>query len=609
MAEKFDKLVKICEEVCKKEFAQYEDRYRQFVTSYTKAIALTATYSAVSNGKSWPKEFFKDSPNPATYGDLFKWMFDKEYGSRYYDEKDVVGEDDSVYLDSITGKEYRTRIEAAGRVPNAPENPEDKGLPDDIIEASVIGNEEIKQIYASLKKNYRDTQNYLTYKKILQEITISVYSEKVVKQYLENVTSEGIRTWTLEKFSEIWRDGLQGKSGMQRDVGIADFVGREYPLYQEVYGGNFWVVIDNPWSKRENPEGPQALADAIREKSPDPDAAKGTTASGTTASGTSASDAASATGPSASTPLKYTPFVEGLPDGYQINAKTDLPDFMIYVSDPNTWKALDAVDPDGQQLDENGEPDEYTEEKFNSDEESPPNNPDPIKVYDTKEDEGSGNVNDTNTSSQPGSDPNYSTVVKLPTGRSAYSHNSSQGYNLVDSKWYGDLLTSARQHIDHPTFDIPGTESGNLGCASWVSMVFYRAFGVSMKDGKAVVAVPKSISKFGSTGTGELGGWFAANPTMWEKIPWKEGKPGDVINTERGSKSGHVGIVMDEMSPDGTWKVASNSSKGFGSSSDPAGCGKLNYTIKAWQSVTNRNPSRTFCWRYKGPKLPQGQTA
>lgn len=364
MAEKFDKLVKIGEEVCKKEFADYENRYREFVTSYTKAIALTATYSAVSNGKSWPKEFFKDSPNPTTFGELFKWMFDKDYGSRYYDQKDVVGESVSVYLDRITGKEYNSRVEAAGRVPLAPEREGDKGLPDDIIEASIVGNEEIKQIYASLRKNYRDTQNYLTYKKILQEITISVYSEKIVKQYLEKVTSEGIRTWTLDKFLEIWRDGLQGKNSMQSDVGIADFVGREYPLYQEVYGGNFWVVIDNPWSKRNNPEGPQALVDAIREKSPDPDAAKGTTASGTTASGTTASDAAAATGPSASTPLKYTPFVEGLQDGYQISSKTDLPDFMIYVSDPKTWKELEPVDQEGQQFDETGEPDEYTEEEF-----------------------------------------------------------------------------------------------------------------------------------------------------------------------------------------------------------------------------------------------------
>jgi len=95
---------------------------------------------------------------------------------------------------------------------------------------------------------------------------------------------------------------------------------------------------------------------------------------------------------------------------------------------------------------------------------------------------------------------------------------------------------------------------------------------------------------------------------MWEKIPWKEGKPGDVINTERGSSAGHVGVVLNEMHKNGTYVVASNSSGGFGSKSDPLGCGKKNYSIKSWESVTKRNPTKTFCWRYKGPKLKPGET-
>lgn len=328
----------------------------------------------------------------------------------------------------------------------------------------------------------------------------------------------------------------------------------------------------------------------------------GTTASENSNTGLSASNA------TASTPTTFLPTIKGIEDGFQINAKTDLPNFSIYVGDPDKdWPKVGAGDipEDGEdfenvdgaeELDE-----EYVENEFIGDEEAPPNIPEVSSEFNNVSDNGSSSVNNTSYSS-------YGNGVLLPTGPNAYSHNSTQGYNLVDSKWYGDLLTSARAHIDHPTFDIPGTERGNLGCASWVSMVFYRAFGVNMKDGKSVPAVPKSIGKFGSTGTGELGGWFGANPTMWEKIPWKEGQPGDVINTERGSQSGHVGIVMDEKHADGTWKVASNSSKGFGSSKDPAGCGKLNYSIKSWQSVTNRNPNRTFCWRYKGPRLPQGQT-
>jgi hypothetical protein len=287
---------------------------------------------------------------------------------------------------------------------------------------------------------------------------------------------------------------------------------------------------------------------------------------------------------------------------FEIKAKTDLPTFTIWTGDIPQTELIDEFD-DLQELDP-----EYVEESFNGDEEAPPDLKDPDPLASNINDDGSSMVNDTtvyDTSINSTDGP----VVTLPKGRTSYSHNATQGYNLVDSKWYGNLLTSAKQHIETPTFDIPGTESGNLGCASWVSLVFYRAFGVHMKNGKSVKAIPKSISDFGSTGTGELGGWFNANPNMWTQIPWKEGQPGDVINTERGSRAGHVGIVMDTKNKDGSWNVASNSSGGFGNSSDPLGCGKMNYSITKWQSVTNRNPNRTFCWRYKGPRLPQGQTA
>lgn len=78
---------------------------------------------------------------------------------------------------------------------------------------------------------------------------------------------------------------------------------------------------------------------------------------------------------------KHIPFVEGLTDSvetvtdenfnvsekasfsFQIQAKTDLPDFKIYVGNPDEWGVLDPVDAD-QTLDDTGELDEYTEEPF-----------------------------------------------------------------------------------------------------------------------------------------------------------------------------------------------------------------------------------------------------
>lgn len=116
------------------------------------------------------------------------------------------------------------------------------------------------------------------------------------------------------------------------------------------------------------------MADAIREKSTDPSANTPTGASAS--AGASASDAATAAayGPSASTPEKYRPFVEGLIDGFQIEAKTDLPEFKIFVSDPNTWKSLDGEAAEGEDsfsnVDGAEEDDEYSETAFQgSDEE------------------------------------------------------------------------------------------------------------------------------------------------------------------------------------------------------------------------------------------------
>ena len=300
------------------------------------------------------------------------------------------------------------------------------------------------------------------------------------------------------------------------------------------------------------------------------------------------------------------------PENFKVTAREDMPKFSIWIGEPQTEEAVAEFQygPDSPfVIDE-----EYEEVDFVGEEESPSDIPEVADEYFGKEDEGSNQVNDTSKKVEivpnetPGSKKGIG--VKLPTGSKAYSHNSTQGFNLVDSQWYGDLLTSAYAHIDHPTFDVQGTQNGSLGCATWTSMVFYRAFGVHINGGKPVKKIPKSVDDFGSLGTAALGGWFPKNTNMWERIPWKEGQPGDIINTERNfstDKAGHVGIVMDTKNKDGSYDIASNSSKGFGSGKDPLGCGKLNYSIKKWQSVTDRNPQKTFCWRYKGPKLEPGK--
>jgi hypothetical protein len=285
---------------------------------------------------------------------------------------------------------------------------------------------------------------------------------------------------------------------------------------------------------------------------------------------------------------------------FEIKAKTDMPTFTIWTGDIPQTELIDEFD-DLQELDE-----EYLEGGFTGEEEKMVEFESPSSIGEVS---GESNfVSDPSSTSSYTPDPNAKpgTVVQLPRD---YSHTSEQGYNLLNSKWIGDLIASAKSHIGHPTYDISGTDKGNLGCASAVSMIFYRAFGVHMKDGKAVKAKPTDIGSFGTKGTAEAAGWFENN-SLYQKITWTDAQPGDIMNTARNfstNKAGHIGVVIDVKASDGSWAIVSNSSKGFAGGG--GGAVKQNYSVKAWQSVTNRNPSKTFAFRYIGPRLSSGQTA
>jgi len=280
---------------------------------------------------------------------------------------------------------------------------------------------------------------------------------------------------------------------------------------------------------------------------------------------------------------------------FEIKAKTNMPTFTVWTGEIPKTEEIDVFD-DLSELD-----DEYNEGAYIGSEENAPE-------YIPEVAPGEDFVSDPSSTSTYTPDPNAKpgTVVTLPRN---YSHTSEQGYNILNSQWIGDLIASAKSHIGHPTYDIAGTENGNLGCASAVSMIFYRAFGVGMKDGKAVKAKPTDIGSFGTKGTSEAAGWFK-NASLYQKINWKDAQPGDIMNTARNfstNKAGHIGVVVDIKDKNGSWAIISNSSKGFAGGG--GGAVKQNYSVKAWQSVTDRNPSETFAFRYIGPKLTPGQTA
>ena len=285
---------------------------------------------------------------------------------------------------------------------------------------------------------------------------------------------------------------------------------------------------------------------------------------------------------------------------FEIKAKTDMPTFTIWAGEIPQTEEVDIFD-DLEELD-----DEYSESNYAGEEEKIAEFESPSALEEVSG--GASYVTDPSSTSTYTPDPNAKpgTVVTLPRD---YSHTSEQGYNILNSQWIGDLIASAKSHIGHPTFDIAGTENGNLGCASAVSMIFYRAFGVGMKDGKAVKAKPTDIGSFGTKGTSEAAGWFK-NASLYQKINWKDAQPGDIMNTARNfstNKAGHIGVVVDIKDKNGSWAIISNSSKGFAGGG--GGAVKQNYSVKAWQSVTDRNPSETFAFRYIGPRLSPGQTA
>lgn len=151
----------------------------------------------------------------------------------------------------------------------------------------------------------------------------------------------------------------------------------------------------------------------------------------------------------------------------------------------------------------------------------------------------------------------------------------------------GNIVNSAYANLNVSTRNIPGTMRGNLGCAAAVSIIFYRATGYAIAGSGAI-----------TLGTGNMWSYLdqaSKNSNgVWQKITnWKtDSLPGDIILTARGSKPGHVGVVVEGGN------IISNSSGGF--KGDKRGQIEMNYNLNTWDSVAQRNPTQTAAFRYKG---------
>jgi hypothetical protein len=197
----------------------------------------------VDNKKIWPRDFFPDKPNIKTYGQFYKWLFNIENGSVFYNEKDVNPSYEE-RIDPITGENEKNRKVT----PVDDINDADFSVPTKLEEKIDLDATQ-KTIYKELKTKYYYIQNYNKYK-YAKEIIAEKYSKKVLEVILSKNESNIILTkWTAKTPNSLWFEGLSGKTpSSNNNIGIVHITSREYPFKQDYYGGSSWFFIDNPWS-------------------------------------------------------------------------------------------------------------------------------------------------------------------------------------------------------------------------------------------------------------------------------------------------------------------------------------------------------------------------
>lgn len=271
MAEKLDLLIKEFNDFFDKEITNLEVTYKKFGEDYKKAILNTQPFDVFkANGdetKDWPKDVFPDKPEIKTYGDFYKWIFNPEYGSVYYDKGTLSTEK---RLDAITGEEEKnpklTPISGGGYIYNLPRklyvkltntaDPGETPSPDvDIVQSA---------LYETLNDNYTDVERYKMIVFLKNTITGAVFSKKIVDKILSMVRNEYISAnWDKKTANDHWYEGFQNAVSHGMDVGIIDIVGREYPFSQDYYGGTSYLFIENPWARTSAIY--DALIEAIKE--------------------------------------------------------------------------------------------------------------------------------------------------------------------------------------------------------------------------------------------------------------------------------------------------------------------------------------------------------
>ena len=226
----------------------------------------------VVSKKVWPRDFFPDKPEIKTYGDFYKWLFNPEYGTVYYNEKEVMSVTDEYKdrYDEYTGKYEINRkfapLRGSGGNYNLPYKLYKKlhnGIGDDDLLDTIQS-----PIFDSLYKSYDDVKIYKQFVYCRDVIKAENYSKKAIEAILREIQSNYILTkWTPKTPDEVWHSGYPTKLsyGNNYDIGLSDFIAREYPYLQDYYGGTSFLYLysGNPWEKKTTLY--DALIEAINE--------------------------------------------------------------------------------------------------------------------------------------------------------------------------------------------------------------------------------------------------------------------------------------------------------------------------------------------------------
>ena len=226
----------------------------------------------VTNSKVWPRDFFPDKPVIKTYGDFYKWLFNVEYGSVYYKLVDVQEkrEEYKDKYDPVTGEIFKDR-KFTPTDKDAVQSYETYNpgypytLPDSLKDKLNLSATQ-SQIFKDLEENLGSLKWNKTFNYAKNEIKADVFSKKVLETILSKVDNNYILTkWNSKTPNEHWFEGFQNKIlSNQNDVGIIHITSRSFPFYQDYYGGESFIFMDNPWFGKTTLY--DALIEAINDK-------------------------------------------------------------------------------------------------------------------------------------------------------------------------------------------------------------------------------------------------------------------------------------------------------------------------------------------------------